>query len=397
MGFYGYNRKEADLSGIERAGQTIGGAIGQLPENIRNQKADEDRQAALQKAADMATKDWGSMETSAKAIKSTYQKKAKALIEQGLYTKEQLDEDMQLLPIPMQAHKKDVLGYMKNLGTNYNTLLDKLDKISSKQQTGQAVGEAVKGSPAGMEAVGEKKFIEQEPGKGFIEQDIQQVDAVPAATTQEEAAGRLSPEVTMEQAEQVPAFQTLPTQEDLTKRAQAKAKKTADTEMDALEREYKRAQIDLAKANKSKAYESIDKMKQDLLLKEQALQKVYDFEIVDQESKITKMDEEIKALKEGEEQLGGGILVDWDAINALERQKREKKRKISELDARSKGLGQKPGETRKFEVPGTAIGKPKPKPGVGGSEADIRAKLSKKWPQDKIDRYIAYRKQQGTL
>ena len=54
MSYYGYTPKVADMSGIERAGQTIGGTIAGLPEKIEAKKAREDADAARKAAVEAA-------------------------------------------------------------------------------------------------------------------------------------------------------------------------------------------------------------------------------------------------------------------------------------------------------------------------------------------------------
>lgn len=359
MSFYGYTPQTPDLSGIERAGQSIGSVIAAIPGKVRQKKHDEANLELTQrkfdefnKGVEAAKKDWDAMQNSVKSFRNIITKKGKTLIEKGLLSQDQLEEDINMLPLALNSYKKDIPAYLKLLGNNYNTLLDKYDKKLTQLQIGEKVTQAISGQPGGMVGVGEEKFIETAPGEGFTEQNIEQLPAVSMAETQEQAAQRLPKDVTMTQAESVPAFSTLPTEEDIYKRnmdkqkAEAVNKKIAkDNEMDELDKMYKQAQIRSANARTAKSYADIKNA-------EEMRKQGYDRLITNDKRQMANNNKLIRQLEKDLENLEG-----WDKASNVEIEEKIKdlefknqviQRHIDEKRARQKMYGAKPGETRQF-------------------------------------------------
>ena len=114
----------------------------------------------------------------------------------------------------------------------YAKLAEKAKAQQEQAKLGETVQGAVGGSPAKRipETVGQRNFVQAGPneGGGFVEQDItqraQDIPGTPPAQTQQEAAGRIPPDVTTKQAESVPAYSTLPTEADIAKQKAAEKK-----------------------------------------------------------------------------------------------------------------------------------------------------------------------------
>jgi len=184
MGYYGYRPQRKDYSAIRDIGNIVGGAVQQI--------------GGVVEAAKAAKENWSAMEDAYKSIKSAYQKQATPMVESGVLTQEDLENNLGMLPPPTTIHKKNPEGYLTTLRSGWRNISDNLAKkqqAMQQVQRSQAIGGAVSEQMAGRPATTEMQPTgpEQDVG-GFTEQDITQVrrPEISPAETKEQAYGAVS-------------------------------------------------------------------------------------------------------------------------------------------------------------------------------------------------------------
>lgn len=361
---------------IRRSGQIAAGVISSIP-GLKQQADDrKKREDLFAAAAKEASADWKKVTTSYGAIKQTFDTKLDSLVESKQITAEDKQGYMAQINkwMPLNSHKKDMLGYFDGFNKAVNDINEDIKTKSSQQRVGGAVQKELLGTPAQPQPpipqqVGPEQQITTPSGAQFAEAPITareqpqpDLPAVPPAQSQLEAARGITrselPPEEQQQAFQDPRIKTLPTDVQLQKQ------KKVDT-LDDLKAENLRATIALKVAKKNKIPAEEKRAEKRVQISEDALKRGYNRDIGRDNTEIFRIDKDIKVLKqkiEAEEDqdpdLGpgpdAGIITGFESqITELNAQREDLLDDIQDKKNEKKLVGAVPGETRTFKSEGT--------------------------------------------
>ena len=233
-------------TGIRAGFGAMGQALTQMPGEIRAEREYEYLQEQRRIAVEEAKKNWGEMEDTWKVLKKQYGKMVQPLLESNQMTFDEYSSNLNMIPKPTQADKKNPDQYIDRLSQAYGSVIKDAKKRIRTQQVAPQVQEAVVGkqlperevtqttgyqetAPAARAEGAAKGYAEGAPPGQYVSGEGQpaargfstyqpefQKTALPAmqepaARTREEASQRLPSDITATEAEQVPAYKELST------------------------------------------------------------------------------------------------------------------------------------------------------------------------------------------
>jgi len=96
-------------------------------------------------AVEEAKKNWGDMESTVKVLKKQYGKMVQPLLESNQMTFDEYSTNINMIPQPTQADKKDPGAYLDKLGQSYGTLVKEAKKRIRTQEIVPEIGTAIQG------------------------------------------------------------------------------------------------------------------------------------------------------------------------------------------------------------------------------------------------------------
>ena len=132
-------------TGLRMGTAAIGQALTQIPGEIRQEKEYSYLQEQRRIAVEEAKKNWGDMESAVKVLKKQYGKMVQPLLESNQMTFDEYSTNINMIPQPTQADKKDPGAYLDKLGQSYGTLVKEAKKRIRTQEIVPEIGTAIQG------------------------------------------------------------------------------------------------------------------------------------------------------------------------------------------------------------------------------------------------------------
>ena len=132
-------------TGVRRGMAAMGQALTQMPGEIRAEKEYSYLQEQRRIAVEEAKKNWGDMESAVKVLKKQYGKMVQPLLESNQMTFDEYSTNINMIPQPTQADKKDPGAYLDKLGQSYGTLVKEAKKRIRTQEIVPEIGTAIQG------------------------------------------------------------------------------------------------------------------------------------------------------------------------------------------------------------------------------------------------------------
>ena len=385
-------------AGLMQAGAIIGGAVANLPGQIKADKEYKYQQEQRQKALDALEQDKSLLDIQYKTFNKMYDDRADKLVQQGLMTEEQKRGYRQMFAMPKESDKlnrESLDKYLERQSAAYGKLSQVLTGLENQAKTkadqtalGGNVQEQLRDKTMGK--FGEARSIPgaqpteitgPEGTPQFTETPITRdtgKEYIPGAKSKDELMSRMSetnPEYTKDQVLSTTGAASVPSEADKEKQERLAKKEARLQDMNDYQEammQYRWATHNYKKTKDEKTLQQAEDRGK------QAINKL----VSSIENKqIAEIDAQIKELKNPQppSQFEDAPPIDYDAIADLETEKKNLNDQIEMLNSEKKMFGAVKKEKRAFSPTGKetsrTYGAPLPlseRPALGGGTGQMK-------------------------